>query len=175
MRDCLVVILGIAFSGFVSGCAHTSVYRGWSNQLTELPKRNGRVDDVSLVLGSSPTRCETIASPSPTIGFMYSTKESVVLSVRPNSPADRAGIRPGDTIKSVNGQPVADANQLRSVLQGNLREGQAAQFETNRGVVSVVPFVPRAEQCYWEVQAGGVAHAGGSAYVNQYGGVANSG
>ena len=113
--------------------------------------------------------------PISTIGFSYDPKVPVVLSVLPNSPADRVGLRPGDTIKSVNGQLVFDSNQLRSALQGNLREGQVVQFETSRGVLSVVPMVPKAEQCYWEVQAGQVARAGGTAYVNQFGGSANSG
>jgi membrane-associated protease RseP (regulator of RpoE activity) len=176
MRRCLVVILvSVALGSFTSGCVHTSVYRGWGNQLTDLPNRNGRVDDVSLILGTAPTRCEPIASPSPTIGFRFNPEEPVVLSVRPNSPADRAGLRTGDTIKRVNGQPVADGKLIGLVLQGNLREGQAVQFETNRGVLSVVPMVPRAEQCYWEVQAGQVARAGGAAFVNQYGGSAYSG
>lgn len=175
MRNCLVVLLCVTLGSFTSGCAHNSVYQNWGNQLTELPKRNGRLDDVSYILGAAPSRCESVAPPSPTIGFMYGSKEPVVASVRPNSPADRAGLRPGDTIKSVNGHPVTDGIQLRSMLQGNLREGQAAQFETDRGVLSAVPFVPKAEQCYWEVQAGQVARAGGAAYANQYGGSATSG
>jgi predicted metalloprotease with PDZ domain len=175
MCNCLVVILTIALGSLVSACVHTSVYQGWNNQIAELPKRNGRVDDVSFILSTTPTRCEPIASPSPTLGIIYDAKEPVVLSVLPNSPADRVGLRPGDTIKSVNGQLVVDSSQLRSALQSTLREGQVVQFDTSRGVVSVVPMMPRAEQCYWEVQGGQVARAGGTAYLNQFGGSAKSG
>jgi hypothetical protein len=35
--------------------------------------------------------------------------------------------------------------------------------------------LPKAEQCYWELQAGQIARVGGGAYVNQWGGSASSG
>ena len=39
---------------------------------------------------------------------------AVVSSVTPGSPADRAGLKRGDVIKSLNGQPVRDMNTLRN-------------------------------------------------------------
>jgi len=48
-------------------------------------------------------------------------------------------------------------------------------LETPRAVVSVVPRVPtKAEQCYWDIQAGAVASSRGAAFVNQYGGSAGA-
>jgi hypothetical protein len=50
-----------------------------------------------------------------------------------------------------------------------------SKIETSRGSVMVVPKMPVAEQCYWDVQAGNIARAGGSAYVNPWFGSASSG
>jgi serine protease Do len=41
------------------------------------------------------------------------TTGALVGEVTPNSPASRAGLKQGDIITEVNGQPIADANQLR--------------------------------------------------------------
>ena len=38
----------------------------------------------------------------------------VVNSVEPDSPAKRAGMRPGDVIVAINGTPVEDPNMLRN-------------------------------------------------------------
>lgn len=175
MRNSLLMIAIIAFSSFGSGCAHTSLYQSWGKQLTEMPRQNGRVDDVSMLLGAAPTRCEPVASPRPLIGIRFDSEKPVVTSVTPNSPAYQAGIRPGDIIISISNQSVADSAQIRATLQSNVREGEPLNIETSRGALVVVPRLPKAEQCYWDIQAGQIAHSSGSAYVNPYGGAASSG
>lgn len=46
-----------------SGCPGLSLYQCWKKQLTEMPSHKARVEDVSMLLGVPPTRCETVVSP----------------------------------------------------------------------------------------------------------------
>ena len=178
MRKLLVAIVVVGLCVGSSACKHTSAYQSWGEQLGNLPLHNGRVEDVSMMLGSPPSRCEPIENPQPIIGVRYDTtrqQQPIIINVQPDSPAYQAGIRPGDIIKSVGGQPVTTPEQAHSTLSNSLRAGQAINIETNRGVVSVVPSIPKVEQCYWEVQAGRVAKTGSYAAVNKYGGSSASG
>jgi membrane-associated protease RseP (regulator of RpoE activity) len=175
MRNSLWMIVIAIFSSFTSGCAHSSLYQSWGKQLIEMPRHNGRIEDVSLLLGAAPTRCEAVVSPRPIIGIRFDSEKSVVTSVTPNSPAYQAGIRPGDSIISINNQSVADSAQLRATLQSTVREGEPLTIETSRGARVVVPKLPKAEQCYWDIQAGQIARSNWSAYADQYGGAASSG
>lgn len=172
MRKLLLTIVVVSLCGGSSACTK-SLYRSWGEQLRDMPLHNGRVENISMVLGSSPSRCEPIENLPPLIGI--NLEQLVIIAVSPNSPAYRAGIRPGDTIRGVGGQRVATREQAQSAIQNNFREGQPVDIETNRGVVSVVPTIPKAEQCYWEVQAGRVAKTGSYALVNRYGGSSSSG
>ena len=176
MRKLLVAIIVVSLCVGTYGCVRTSVYRSWGEQLLDMPLHNGRVEDVSMLLGDSPSRCEPIENSRPVIGIYFARgqQQPVITTVRPDSPAYQAGIRPGDIIKSVAGQSVATPEQVHSAFINN-RAGQAVAIETNRGVVSVVPSIPKVEQCYWEVQAGRIAKTGSYATVNKYGGASSSG
>ena len=169
------MIVIVAFSSVAFGCAHTSLYQNWGKQLTEMPSHNARVEDVSMLLGAPPTRCEPVESQRPLIGIFLISKEAVVNYVTPNSPAYQAGIRPGDRIISINNQSVVDSVQTREALHTYARESEPLHILTSRGALVVVPKFPKAEQCYWELQAGQIARSGGGAYVNQWGGAASSG
>ncbi len=147
----LTVHIGIA------GCGHTSLYKNWGGQLRGLPARNGKVDDVSAVLGRSPSRCEVMKDVPPVIGIIFDEWQGrpVIYHVTAGSPAYDAGIRPGDIIKSINRQPVVTSEQAQSALVNNVREGQALEIKTSRGIASVIPRRLKMEQCYWEVRQEG--------------------
>ena len=57
------------------------------------------------------------------IGAPYS--EPVVGEVKPSGPAAQAGLRQGDRVLRIDGQPVADAQSLRERIRGSVRNGQA--------------------------------------------------
>jgi hypothetical protein len=173
MRKLLVVILGIIFVG-TAGCAK-SLYRTWGEQLRDLPLHNGRAEDVSMLLGAAPTKCEPFENPSPRIGMTLAPEKTLVTKVVQNSPAYRAGIRPGDIVMAIAARRVETYAQAQSAFRDSLFEGQPIEIETNRGVVSLIPIKPKAEQCYWEVQAGRVAKTGSYGAVNRYGGSSPSG
>lgn len=56
---------------------------------------------------------------------------AVVSHVDKNSPADRAGLKPGDVVIELNGKAVRNANMLRNAL-GLLRIGQSVQMKILR-------------------------------------------
>ncbi len=56
---------------------------------------------------------------------------AVVAQVLQGSPADKAGIKPGDIISALNGQPVRDAGSLRNSI-GLLRAGEKVKLDILR-------------------------------------------
>lgn len=54
-----------------------------------------------------------------------------IASVRPRSPADKAGLKPQDRIVAINGQPVARHDQIRQAL-GPIDAGQTVRLEVRR-------------------------------------------
>ena len=156
----------------VGGCSQ-SLYSQWGNQLNDLTRHQRRPEDVSMLLGTPPSRCESLNNPAPVIGALIDENQ-VVTSVAPNGAAQAGGLRAGDRITRVNEQAISNRAQLSSVIRSSARVGEPMLLETSRGVVSVVPRIPKAEQCYWDVQAGAVAKSGGAAFVNQYGGSAGA-
>lgn len=58
-------------------------------------------------------------------------KGSIISLVTPGSPAERAGIKVGDIIQKVNGQPVIDAGEVRNTV-GLLRVGSRVSLELLR-------------------------------------------
>jgi serine protease Do len=83
---------------------------------------------------------------TPSLAKAFSTSQTggaLVGEVTPNSPAARAGLKQGDIIVQVNGQAVADANQLRlkiGMLDPNtnvtlkvLRDGRSQDFAVTLG------------------------------------------
>jgi PDZ domain len=57
---------------------------------------------------------------------------ALVQSVVPASPAEHAGLQPGDLIMAVNGQPVLDPSDVATVIASE-RPGQQVQLQVQRG------------------------------------------
>jgi serine protease Do len=82
-------------------------------------------------------------TPAMAKAFHTETAGALVGDVTPNSPASKAGLKQGDIILSINGEPVADANQLRlkvGLLDPSstanlkvLREGSTQQIAVHLG------------------------------------------
>jgi serine protease Do len=62
----------------------------------------------------------------------YNRKLVYVESVRPDSPAAKAGLRPDDLIMSLNGQPISRASQFTREID-QLRPGDAVTLGVKRG------------------------------------------
>jgi serine protease Do/serine protease DegQ len=58
-------------------------------------------------------------------------KGAVIVSISDGSPADRAGLKPGDVVTSINGQDIDGAADLRNTL-GSMRAGAALMLELVR-------------------------------------------
>jgi len=56
----------------------------------------------------------------------------LLLSVEPGSPAERAGLLLGDTIVTLDGQPIRDIDDLMAVLSGD-RVGSSVPVRVLRG------------------------------------------
>jgi len=65
--------------------------------------------------------------------------------VSPNSPADEAGLRPGDTILRINAEEIADAQEAVGIIRSNL--GQPIEITVRRGDRPLPPITltPRAD------------------------------
>jgi S1-C subfamily serine protease len=55
-----------------------------------------------------------------------------ISDVMSNLPAARVGLRQGDIIVAINGQPVRDTGHLRAVVRRAARAGQAVQLRVFR-------------------------------------------
>ena len=60
------------------------------------------------------------------------TRGALITNVLPDSPADKAGLKPGDLVTSVNGKPITDAQDLRNV-QGLAPLGSTLTLGVDRG------------------------------------------
>ncbi len=87
---------------------------------------------------------------TPALAKAFSSNETngaLVGEITPNSPAARSSLKQGDIIVAVNGQPIADANQLRSkigMMDPNatvtlkvLRDGKTARSGGHAGRISL--------------------------------------
>ena len=77
-----------------------------------LPLANLRAGDVDVRLFEQ-------------IGLVTPLSSPTLGEITPGSAADKAGLRSGDLVVQVAGQPVRDARQLRAIIRASVRDGQA--------------------------------------------------
>jgi serine protease Do len=69
----------------------------------------------------------------------------MIVSVTPGSPADRAGLGPGDLILGVNQHPVEAAGDVTAVLS-RLKPGDSVSLQVQRGQVTLTTRAKLASQ-----------------------------
>lgn len=159
----LAVIAALAITLF--GCSNQSVYKQRGDQLVEMPKYGSKVENVSKLVGSPPTHCDSIQLEKLLLGIHFDTasRTNIVFFVRDGTPADKASIRKGDKIISINSQPVTNYEQVKNAFPKNLREDEPVNIVTDRGSYSVTPALAKIEQCYWNISGGTVTKVGDGA------------
>lgn len=74
---------------------------------------------------------------------------ALIAQISPNSPAAKAGLKPGDLIQAVGGQPVNNATQIRNAI-GMLRVGNEAKLQILRdGKTQTITVVTTDPQKYF--------------------------
>ena len=69
----------------------------------------------------------------------------IIVGVVPGSPAQRAGVEPGDVISKVDGQPVASASEFASAIAGK-HAGDQVTLELERGPATYMAYVTLASR-----------------------------
>jgi len=177
VRSGIIARIAIVLISVTSGCAtHSSLYQSWGAQLANASATNRTKEDISLMLGSEPYKCENVPA-SPMIGILLEDKAGpTVRGVDPKGAAANTDIKIGDRILSVNSKATNSSQEVVNAIKNTADSDRPIAIETQRGTFSLTPKYPtEVKQCYWDIIAGQVSKVAGSAYVNQYGGSAVQG
>lgn len=96
-------------------------------QYTIIYNRHGTLDTAVLRMtydGSIPKE--------PLGGLRPMPMSAVIGKVNPNSPAEKAGLNGGDTVKTINGKPVNSWEDLVKIIRSDSKDGQALAIMVNR-------------------------------------------
>lgn len=82
-----------------------------------------------------------------TVGSPVGPPTTQIVFVETGKPAERAGLKPGDTITAINGRPLADGDALVKILQGSAGKPLRLSVRTldRPNVLREVTVTPRAE------------------------------
>lgn len=167
----------VAIVTVTSGCAtQSSLYQSWGNQLADAAATNRTKEDISLMLGAEPYKCEN-ATAYPMVGIsLEDASGPTVRGIDPKGAAASTDIKVGDKIISVNAKATISSKEVVDSIRAIASPSHPITIETQRGAYTLTPkYSVEAKQCYWEITAGQVGTVAGSAFVNQYGGSAIQG
>jgi regulator of sigma E protease len=101
-----------------------AVLRGEKLQLA-VTNRDGRQRHVVMLDLDTLDTSDVDAALMQRIGIGGAYSEPVLGEVRPNGPADRAGLRAGDRVLSIDAEPIEDASRIRSLIRASVDGGAA--------------------------------------------------
>src|SRR3990167_7925944 len=78
-----------------------------------------------------------------TIGAPTPVNEVIVTSIVKDSPADTAGLKPGDVVQSINGKKIIQSSELISITKENLGEAITLEVKDQKSNVRPVKVTPR--------------------------------
>jgi S1-C subfamily serine protease len=119
-------VLGMNSSGLMPGISLT-VQTQSIRRVVEALLTHGRVRRGYLGVGVQPARL-----PEKLAEELDQESGALIVSVEPDSPADKGGLFLGDTVISLDGQPVADLEDLLGTLTGD-RVGKQVAVRIVRG------------------------------------------
>jgi S1-C subfamily serine protease len=133
--------LGMNTSGFPMRGMGLAVPAATVQRVVTALLSGGRVQRGYLGVGVQPVRL-----PAPIRDQLAQETGVIIVSVEPDSPAERAGLMVGDIIVSLQGQPVRDVDELLILLSSDQLPAEAALQIVRGGQVQEVTVitVPRA-------------------------------
>lgn len=148
----LVCAIVLIVTAMCSCAVQPTPYQSWGKQINTAPKLHKTKEDISLILGSEPDKCETIPG-KPTIGMLFRHDSgTAILDIYPNSPAAGTDIKVGDKVLSVNSKPVHSMEDIIASTEGIEGPNSSITIETQRGTYVVTPkYSTESEQCYWKI------------------------
>jgi len=169
--------LALLFSVLVMsscGTKRQSLYSRWGQQLNDAPTEKRTIDDISMLLGTPPNKCVQI-EPNPGLGILVQkTQLPIVLAVRPNSPAFKAGIQKGEMITNIDTVSIGSVQDFKSAMLDRAKWGNKVAILTNARSYEVTFEKPTESlQCYWDISGGTIGTSRGGAYVDRAGGFAS--
>jgi regulator of sigma E protease len=119
----------------------------WSDAITELLTSAGRPVALGIRRGTQNLQVTVTPTKDPRselgdLAGMYPSFRPQVTRVIAGGPAEKAGLRPGDEIRAIDGNTVADSRDFVSYIEK--RPGQRVELQIMRdGRLMTVPVVPR--------------------------------